>query len=99
MQPWQAFQKIYYESQLKSRFEEEWALYLEKVSDEKKTQFEFRNECMQKWFEEADPEVKKEVEEFRSRLKEESLKELDDNDERNEGYAKYVRMCSPLFYM
>ena len=72
LQPWQAFAKLFGDN-LKSRVDTEWQEYEENPNETYTTKncFNFHNKKMQEWYEELDPDVRKQVEEFRVQCKEE----------------------------
>ena len=66
---------------LKAKFDNEWKEYREansEASHSHQARFKFHNKKMQEWYEEADIEKKKEVEEFRQKSKDDSLDGGDD---------------------
>jgi hypothetical protein len=84
LQPWQAFSKLFGDD-LKSRVDTEWQEYQEanpEASHSHQARFKFHNKKMQEWYEEADMEKKKEVEEFRQKCKDGSS-EGDGGDDPN----------------
>lgn len=57
---------------MKARVDSEWKEYKEanpEASQSKQARFKFHNDKMKEWYEEADTEKKKEVEEFRKMSK------------------------------
>jgi hypothetical protein len=88
---WQAYQTLYYKTKLKPLVDVAWAAYLATVpADTKpaKTRFAIMNEVVQKTFAEETEEVKKEVEEYRRKLKEEPVEDNQDKEVRNSNYQR-----------
>ena len=82
LQPWQAFAKLFGDD-LKARVDTEWQEYQEENPHETYTtsdRFNFHNKKMQEWYGESEPEVKKQVDEFRLQYKEGLLEEDDDKN-------------------
>src|ERR1700678_1140612 len=82
LQPWQAFAKLFGDD-LKARVDTEWQEYQEENPSETYTtsdRFNFHNKKMQEWYGESEPEVKKQVDEFRLQYKEGLLEEDDDKN-------------------
>jgi hypothetical protein len=80
LHPWQAFAKLF-GNDLKDRVDNEWKEYKEanpEASHSHQARFKFHNKKMQEWYEEADMEKKKEVEEFRQKSKDDLLEGGDD---------------------
>jgi hypothetical protein len=65
LQTWQVFSKLFGKD-LKARFNDEWKEYQNANPEATSTQdrFKFHSEKMQQWYDEADSEKQKEVEEF-----------------------------------
>ena len=66
MQSWQAYQNKYYDSTLRPKVKEAWKQYLSEVPEGQKlpkTLFEFRNQLVQKFYEDEMDDVKCEVKE------------------------------------
>jgi hypothetical protein len=81
LHPWQAFAKLF-GSEMKDRVDNEWKEYKEanpEASHSHQARFKFHNKKMQEWYEEADLEKKKEVEEFRQKYKDDLLEGDDPN--------------------
>jgi hypothetical protein len=84
LHPWQAFAKLYGDD-LKAKVDNEWKEYREanpEASHSHQARFKFHNRKMQEWYEEADTEKKKEVEEFRQKSKGNLLESGDDDPNR-----------------
>lgn len=82
LHPWQAFAKLY-KDDLKAKFDREWKEYQEanpEASHSHQARFKFHNEKMKEWYEEADIEKKKEVDEYRQKLKNDLLEGGDASD-------------------
>jgi hypothetical protein len=80
LHPWQAFSKLF-GNDLKAKVDIEWKEYLKadsEASNSRQARFKFHNKKMQEWYEEADEEKKKEVEEFRQKSKDGFLEGGDD---------------------
>ena len=77
-QEWQAYHALTYESQWKPEIDKTWAEYKIQWKSEhpnekpEKTRFEIMNNFMRKKFAEATPEMLKQVEDYRKKIKEES---------------------------
>jgi hypothetical protein len=71
VQFWQAYQNKYYDSTLRSEVEEAWKQYLSELPEGQtlKTLFKFRNQLVQKFYEDETDDVKREVEEHRLAMK------------------------------
>ena len=70
---------------LKARFASKWKEYKEanpEAGKSRQDRFKFHNETMKEWYEEADTEKKKEVEDFRQKSKDESFEGGDDPNRR-----------------
>ena len=68
---WQAFAKLF-GNDLKDRVDNEWKEYKEanpEANNSHQAHFKFHNKKMQEWYDEADIEKKKEVEEFQQKSK------------------------------
>ena len=78
LQGWQAYHALTYESQWKPEIDKIWAEYKTEWESEhpdqkpEKTRFEIMNDFMKEKFAQATPEILKEVEDYRKKLKEES---------------------------
>ena len=73
LQLWQAFAKLFGDN-LKSRVDTEWQEYKKENPNETyttKDHFNFHNKKMQEWYEESDPDVRKQIEEFQVQCEEE----------------------------
>lgn len=84
LHPWQAYSKLF-GNDLKSRVDDEWKEYQEanpEANHSHQARFKFHNKKMQEWYEEADTEKKKEVEEFRQKSKGDLLEGGDDDPNR-----------------
>ena len=82
LQPWQAFAKLFGDD-FKSRVDTEWQQCQEENPDKSYStndRFNFHNKKMQQWYDESDPETKKQVEVFRLQYKEGLVEGEDDND-------------------
>ena len=82
LHPWQAFAKLF-GNDLKARVDNEWKEYREdnpEASHSHQARFKFHNKKMQEWYEEADIEKKKVVDDFRQKSKEDFLEDGDDSD-------------------
>jgi hypothetical protein len=91
MHPWQAYQNKYYDSKLRPIVEEAWEEYLSEFPEgekPKKTLFEFRNQLVQKLYEDETDDIKQEVEEHRQMMK--AGKTSPDVDEKNMALQMYV---------
>jgi hypothetical protein len=88
---WQAYQMLYYKTKLKPLVDVVWAAYLATVpADMKpaKMRFAIMNEVVQKMFAEETEEVKKEIEEYCRKLKEEPIEDNQDKEVRNSNYQR-----------
>jgi hypothetical protein len=84
LHPWQAFSKLYGDD-LKPKIDNEWKEYREanpEAGHSHQARFKFRNRKMREWYEEADTEKKKEVEEFQQKSKGNLLESGDDDPNR-----------------
>lgn len=82
LHPWQAFSKLFGDD-LKAKFESEWKEHKEanpEASHSNKARFKFRNEKMKAWYDEADTEKKKQVDEYRQKYRDDLLEGGDDSD-------------------
>lgn len=91
VQPWQAYQNLYYEDKLKPLVEDAWQAYLTSVpegSKPEKSRFAAKNELIQDLYAKETDDVKEEVEKHRQKMK---LGEVDLDKEgrsRNEAFQK-----------
>ena len=78
LQGWQAYHALTYESQWKADVDKVWAEYKTKWETEhpdqkiQKTRFEIMNDFMKEKYAQATPEILKQVEDYRQKVKEES---------------------------
>jgi hypothetical protein len=78
LQGWQAYHALTYESQWKADVDKTWAEYKTQWESEhpdqkpEKTRFEIMNDFMKEKFAQATPDILKQVEDYRNKLKEES---------------------------
>ena len=78
LQGWQAYHALTYETQWRAEVDKLWAKYKSEWESEhpdekpEKTRFEVMNDFMKEKFAQASPEVLKEVEEYRKKMREET---------------------------
>ena len=80
LHPWQAFAKLF-GNNLKDKIDNEWKEYKEanpEASHSHQACFKLYNKKMQEWYDEANIEKKKEVEDFRQKSKDDLLEGGDD---------------------
>lgn len=95
VQSWQAYQNKYYDSTLRPKVEEAWKQYLSEIPEGQKspkTLFEFRNQLVQKFYEDETDDVKREVEEHRLAMK--AGKMASDANDKNGGMQMYVLLLA-----
>ncbi|KAM6491452.1 hypothetical protein JOM56_013021 [Amanita muscaria] len=76
MQPWQAYQSLYWENELKEKVNAAWITYTAGLQEGMKldmTKFQLRNAKIQQWYAEVSPDVKLKVEEHRQNMKAKGL--------------------------
>jgi hypothetical protein len=90
MQPWQAYQKKYYETKLKTKVDEAWEKHLSAVpeGDGRKNRFDFRTQLVQRFYEDEPDCVKEEIEEYRQAIKSGTL--TPDVNKKNMNLQMYV---------
>lgn len=102
LQPWQAFQKKYH-VEYKERLDNEWQDYIASLDEctKPKSRFEFTSTFFRQLYDEALPEVKQGVDDYRLALKEQGERSLDGFDEASTlcvvQQIDVPNTCSPIY--
>lgn len=99
LQPWQAYQNLFYNSKLKPLVESAWETYRAQFPmDTKppKTRFAVMNELIQELYAAETKEVREQVEAHRQKLKE-KVYTKENGEAQNQLYQRSVLTCSGVF--